>query len=372
MGISDSDFKTAQSKSVDGSLPVGGWQVYPTYKLWWYEEEHEGEEVQRFPHFQASRVPLAGHPVPEGTEEHQAGYREYLVPNWSTVEVYAPLQIDDLFVQFASLFDGQRVAFPLVPETLGRIRRWIEGYGVLGRFGTYPTPGGGMVTGRHNDREDAMMFVKRAVEANRMIRLFSAATEPDGPNAEKLRALDVKGDSPEQMKKRAIEEVVDAVDKHLESETFTRLYRSRDGGELFRGPGFYSLLGALWLQMSNLLTAPQENTWRCRWCGDIITAGVGEPLAGDAPRGARGKHKTHKNRKFCKRKRDVEGWCKNQWHDDLRKKLSAAAASDASSGMHMREDRPGEWAELPKSRQKVYDRAYRAATLSATATTPSA
>jgi hypothetical protein len=81
----------------------------------------------------------------------------------------------------------------------------------------------------------------------------------------------------------------------LEMETFTRLYLRRDG-TVFRGPGFRSLLGAMYLQMSNYLAAPREQIRFCRWCGEIVAFEEGELPPSDAPRGARGKHKTHSNR----------------------------------------------------------------------------
>ena len=161
------------------------------------------------------------------------------------------------------------------------------------------------------------------------------------------------------MKEQAMAEVIDITDNHLENETFTRLYRSRDDGRLFRGPGFHSLLGALWLQMSNLLIAPEEAIKRCRWCGDVVTFEAGKPPPSDAPKGTRGKHKTHSNREFCKKKRGVENYCKNRWHDDRRKKLAAMGFEDARSGVHMSNDRPSEWAELTDGQRKVYDKAYR-------------
>jgi hypothetical protein len=176
-----------------------------------------------------------------------------------------------------------------------------------------------MVQGRFDDREEVLVFVRLAVEANRVLRLYSAATAPGGPNVEKLRDLGIENGTSGRMKQHALDEVDEAIDGHLESETCMRLYRHRDDGKPFRGPGFYSLLGAMWLQMSNLRTAPEEAVKRCRWCGDVITFESGEPPPSDAPKGARGKHKTHSNRKFCKKKHGVENWCKNQYNYHRRK-----------------------------------------------------
>lgn len=357
MAADASNFIEAQNKYVDKGSPSGSWQVYPSYKLWWYKEEHGGE-VQHFPFFEAAPVPWVGEPMPEGTPAHQAGYKVQVVPERSTVDLYAPLRVDDLFVQFANLFGDGRVD-PFAPETIQRVGSWVEGYGVLGRHGTYPTPEGGMVTGRCDRREEVMVFVRLAVEANRSLQLFSAATEPGGANAEKLRDLGVTDGTTDEMKRQAMTEIVATVDKHLENETFTRLYSDKDG-KLHREPGFCSLLGALWLQMSNFVIATQGDITRCRWCGDIIALErKGEPPPSDAPRGTRGKHKTHKNRVFCKEKQGVKDRCKNQWHHDRRKGLVALAAEDGRGRVHMRDGRPEEWSELTNAEKGVYDKAYR-------------
>jgi hypothetical protein len=39
-------------------------------------------------------------------------------------------------------------------------------------------------------------------------------------------------------------------------------------------------------------------------------------VCSDAPKGARGKHKTHKNREFCKTMDGVKDYCKNQFNYD--------------------------------------------------------
>ena len=189
---------------------------------------------------------------------------------------------------------------------------------MLGRDDVYPTPDGGMISGRPDDREKVYMFVVRAVEANRCLRLFSAATERGGPNVEKLRDLGIKPGTDQRMKERAMAQVIDTIDIHLRNETFTRLYRSRDDGKLFRGPGFHSLLGAMWLQMAALATAPEEDIRRCRWCGEPITFKAGEPPS-ELRRRARGKYRTRKDRVYCKQKNGVKDYCKTQYNDNRRK-----------------------------------------------------
>ena len=200
-----------------------------------------------------------------------------------------------------------------------KVLDWVECYGVLGRHATYPDVDGGTISGRLDDREDVARFVALSGEAGRCLSLYALATNPEGLDADRLRAWGVKGETLRQLKEQALAEVSDAVDRHLESEACTRLYHKRDGTYM-RGPGFHSLLGALWLQMGILFTAPEEDISYCRWCGDVIRFEEGEPPPADAPKGSRGKHRTHSNRAFCEYKYGVKDWCKNAYHADRRRR----------------------------------------------------
>jgi hypothetical protein len=309
-------FSESQRKSVDGSLPVGGWRVYPGgYEPWEHEEawEHEGEVYsERFTYLLAPRPRWEVRPGPEDTPTR-------LEPDRSVVEVYAPLrQAPGLFLEFAGLFDHGPTLDAAPPVVLD----WADRYGVLGVHADYPTPDGGWVSGRFDDRESVVNFARLSVEAGRCLRLFDAAKAPGGPDVARLRKMGIRGETPKQLADRAMEDVGQIVGEHLESETFTRLYRRRGDGKTFRGPAFRSLLGAMYLQMSNLLTAPEEDIRRCLWCGDTIAFEEGEPSPSDAPKGTRGKHKTHSNRKYCKRKYGSKDYCKNQWHNYQHKKAA--------------------------------------------------
>jgi hypothetical protein len=89
-------------------------------------------------------------------------------------------------------------------------------------------------------------------------------------------------------------------------------------GKSVRGPGFLSLLGALYLQMSNFQDA-KEITY-CKWCGEVVDFEQEEDPPNDAPKGTRGKHKTHSNREYCKEKYGKKDYCKNQFNYQRRKK----------------------------------------------------
>ena len=74
--------------------------------------------------------------------------------------------------------------------------------------------------------------------------------------------------------------------------------------------GFKNLLGAIWLQMAWLLCA-DEGIRRCKLpdCFRVIAFEPGEQPPLDAPKGARGKYKTRKDREFCK-----DRPCKQKYH----------------------------------------------------------
>jgi hypothetical protein len=136
---------------------------------------------------------------------------------------------------------------------------------------------------------------------------------------EELQDMGLEGDIPTQLAKDAEQFADEIIDMYLRRETFMCRYRLEDGTSI-RGPGFLSLLGAMYLQMSNFRDAPAEDITFCDWCGVVVTFEQGDPLPSDAPKGARGKHKTHSNRRFCKEKHGVKNYCKNKFNYDRRRK----------------------------------------------------
>lgn len=299
-------FAEAQINSVDSKLPIGGWRVYPSYEVWEYEEGGERDS-----YVEAANTPL----VEDGKR---------LVPSQSTEWVYAPLHEPNLFIEFATLFGDGTVYLDEAPPV---VLDWVERKGVLGGYATYPTRNGGWVSERSDERESVMRFVRLSAEANRCLQLIGAVKAPGGPDVEKLRRWNARGDTPDEFAKWAKSFVEETVSMHLENETCVRLYRRRDGTN-FRGPGFHSLLGAMYLQMSNFLEAPEKDITFCRWCKEVVAFEEGDPPPSDAPKGARGKHKTHSNRDFCKEKNGVRNYCKNTFHYNLRKDRKAAKKSE--------------------------------------------
>jgi hypothetical protein len=287
-------------------------------------------------------------------EHEEEGKRSIYVvrsdPDPSKTVWYRPLHDPEFLLEFADLFDRPISSEEAAPIVL----YWVKRYGALGANHAYSEiesrrrewspPGGlrmkvhGMLDADHaypdidttfsrreclpsDDIQWVDEFVMHSVIANRCWRLLAAAKAPGGPDAEKLRELlqdlDVKGDTPAQLAKRA-KSVVDAVlNFYLRRETCMERYYLGDG-KSFRGPGVLSLLGALYLQMSNFRDA--EDITYCKWCGKVVNFEQGEPTPSDAPKGARGKHKTHKNREYCKEWNGVKDHCKNQFNYEQRKK----------------------------------------------------
>jgi hypothetical protein len=325
------DFIEADRKSVASNLPVGAWVRYPKYRIWHHEAA--GDYVD----------PVEGRTNPKNAArlmelfaylqaEHIPPEKLLLDPEGSGVEFYAPLKTAGLFLEFASLFGEDRVYGKDAPPV---VQDWVERYGVLGRHATYPTEDGGMASGRLYDREDVIQFVRLAVEAGRCLRLFSAVRNPAGLDVETLQGMSVgePGTPAGRLRDRAESEVSDIVSKHLQSETCERLYLRKDGTYL-KGPGFHSLLGAMYLQMANLMCASDKDIKFCGWCGKVINFEEGEPPPADAPKGTRReKHKTHRNRDFCKETHGIKDWCKNKYNADRRRRAKQRAKASGDTNL---------------------------------------
>ena len=312
MGISQVDFSEAQDKAVDNRLPVGGWRVYRTG----YEMRHYNEGEFGFWYVEAVAGPVGVVADSEADGLTRNGPARLEPP----ADVYAPLRLPGLFLEFAQLFKGGIELGDAAPVVLD----WVERYGALGVHTHYPETDG-WTTGRLDYRESVLTFVRLSVEAGRCLQLYEAANHPDGPDLSKLRAMGVVGDTPRQLSDRAEAEYLSTLDKNLQNETFTRMYRYQDRGRLQRGPGFQSLLGAMWLQFAALVEAPEEEIVRCKWCGDLVNFETGEPPPADAPRGQRGKRKTHSNREYCPSKNGKLDQCKNDYNAEAARKRKKRA-----------------------------------------------
>jgi len=299
MVLNQKHFAGAISKSVDGETPVEGWRVYKNYEVL---TVGKGEEQESFIYAPSS----------DWIERPAARRWTRLEPPWDrdTQEVYSPLRVRGLFLEFATILEGDQIT----PEV---VLDWAKNYGVLGRWGVYPTGDGEYFEGRTDQWEEFSHFYWLSNEANRCLRLYEAATNKDGgPIVEVLVRYGAKGETPEQLADDALLKAWEIVQKHLESECYPRLYRRKDDGTFVAGWGFWSLLGALYLQMMHLMTDEEQAPRRCLWCRRYIVDRPHRPPPLNAPKGTRGRYKTRADRLYC----DNEDECKNAYNYDKRKK----------------------------------------------------
>jgi hypothetical protein len=276
----------------------GGWPVWPDYDL--VEHEREGKR-----------------------QIYVVRSNLDLLQTW----FYAPLREPVLFIEFAELFDRPTASEQAAPKVLD----WVKRYGTLGAGQAYSN-----VEGRYSaidwtfscrlwphpdDIQSVDEFVMLSVRANRCWRLLKAAKARGGPDAEKLRellrGLNAEDDTPARLANLARSLVDQYLNIYLRKETCVERYPLGHGKSV-RGPGFLSLLGALYLQMSNFQDA-EEITY-CKWCGEVVDFEKGDRAPSDTPKGTRGKHKTHSNREYCKEKYGKKDYCKNQFNYQRRKK----------------------------------------------------
>jgi len=128
-------------------------------------------------------------------------------------------------------------------------------------------------SGRNDIEEAHSDFVREVRLARRTLRLFEAATYPDGPDVESILRLRFgtngrrAGIGPEALEGVARREVSDVIKRKLHEECYRdflvrdRSWRKKRLSPLVEKWAFRSLLGALWLQF-NWLT----NFDRLRYC----------------------------------------------------------------------------------------------------------
>lgn len=215
----------------------------------------------------------------------------------------------------------------------GSIRGMVEGnYGVLGMEGIdYLEIRRDDRIVRRDDRmgrrESLSAFWEEVLNAARVLELYEAATASDLSEknlTETLRAWDfpVEGQSLEQQREFALFFVADRVGAYVSRECRLVLYRTvTDDGKIMgfaQGFGFDSLLGAMYLQMMWLMVeGSEENVRRCErpGCPRIISFEPPQP-EDSMKRGARGKYRTRKDKKYC------SPACKQWVYDNAKKQAS--------------------------------------------------
>ena len=227
--------------------------------------------------------------------------------------MYRPLlDQPDLFLRFASLAHKGTVTRDEAVQTM---LEWVTTYGVLGVEYIDEWAGSGDHVYRGASRESLRNFTQAVRDAARCLRLYEAATAPNGPDGEALQRNGAFGNTVEEMKEDALVLANELVGRQVCRECFPVLYRQyrKESGQtlgFFQGWGCRSLLGAMYLQMMWLMTEA-SNVRRCKGpgCFRIITFGPPEQVPADPglKKNARGKYRTRRDKEFCSRN------CKEKW-----------------------------------------------------------
>jgi hypothetical protein len=291
------EFKQARSKAVDSNLPTGGWRVYDTYEI------VRDAEVGHF---------VYAPPPPTNIVAYPTDSKGPVVSRWEQDdgirEVYAPLRLDGLFLEFATLVEEAPVDARVVKD-------WAERYGLLGRpwsrmvtiFGTkaeIDEEEPEWMSCRGTDRlQEVSEFSRTAEEANRCLRLYEAAASEEGPIREDLEFYGISWSEPGKMRKDALFEVSKIVQRNLTAHCYPQLTYNRIDGTSHPVMtwGFHTLQGALFVQMARILTAKKRDIKRCEYPGCTKVVRIEGPKETDPSKmNDRSKgYKTRKDKKFC-------------------------------------------------------------------------
>src|SRR5919202_1384951 len=108
------EFTQAQTKTVGSNLPSGGWPVYEKYEI--VGDEHTGNFVYAPPPPLNLKETAAREGLPS-----TRGWA-YSMIDWGIREVYFPLKLDGLFLEFAELVENGPIDAWVVLD-------WAERYG---------------------------------------------------------------------------------------------------------------------------------------------------------------------------------------------------------------------------------------------------
>jgi hypothetical protein len=295
------------------------WIVYPEYRI----GEHEG---RRFVY-----APMPGERFSEG--EPPLGEEQFLKRFH-----YCPLsrRHSSLFLEFARW--PEEFSMDIDPADSDKnteaAREWAEIYGVLGIdppdltvWGDSPEvieaflgrPGPDSLRDRDNrnearggPKETVERFADEAWVANMVLRLYEAASNPEGPDVDIIIGFmpdqrdgwmdspsvrELYGKTPDTARSWARGVVEEIVGRQVRRRCWT--IPIWDGSSHREVWTFDSLLGAMWLQMQWLMYGQPR---RCEWCGALLDmdperAQQLEPAVGDASISGRRKPPSHK--RFC-------------------------------------------------------------------------
>jgi hypothetical protein len=182
-------------------------------------------------------------------------------------------------------------------------------------------------------QETVEAFAREAWIANMALRLYEAATNPEGPDTETLvnfmpteeadlpglpgvNRRSLHGKRPERARSWALEVVEEIVEDRVRGHVWPIPVRDL-GGHLHgyvghkQGWAFESLLGAMWLQMMWLMIGRVR---RCEWCGRMLDVEPEQEQGLKAARIAYGRRKPRNDRRFCPSLGGVKNKCKADWN----------------------------------------------------------
>src|SRR5215212_2922229 len=299
MGKTPKDYDRSSNKAVRAGLRIGEWRVFDHYEL------ADGPHGMYVHAPRTYRVPTS---EPWDREVYQLDYL------YDRQKGFRPLvDTPALFLEFAGLMEEGEITQDVWLD-------WVERYGVLGFEGYGQTEDKWWANPRGGPRETLTAFKNTAWRANAVLRIYEAATAPDGADTAVLGDFVSKGGSPSPgmeglgtfegeetapaLTEWGLREAWRIVGNVLAGHCYPELYRLKDTFD--RGWGFKSLLGAMYLQMMWLMTAASDSP-RCKGpdCSKFITT---EQLEQHADPGLKKKYRTRKDKEFCSNN------CKNRWH----------------------------------------------------------
>lgn len=241
-------YRASADVAVTGVERLGLWPIFPFYEVSEAEDDTFAVAPRNVPN---------DHPMVHGAvrDQRRVTYppsREKAVKFVNTPRYYAPLEEHpDLFARFARLGDQTRIPVSTWLE-------WLHEYGVLGIRD--------LQSGRNDIEEAYSDFVHEVLLADRTLRLFEAATNPEGPNVEIIQELRPEGNNglassdPEELERVTLYEVRNTVKQKVQADCYWDLltrdssWRGKSRSPLARKWVFRSLLGSLWLQFMWLVT----------------------------------------------------------------------------------------------------------------------
>lgn len=228
------------------------------------------------------------------------------------------------------------------PRNEAAAKEWAEIHGVLGlsssqaftafsaaphaakRFlGVYAVRERARNEGHGGLEETVKAFAEEAWLANMTLRLFEAATNPEGPDIDTIVGYMSGSENMDMPSERALhggtpkdtrDWGLDVVEGIVEDRVRGRVWpiavkdltaQGSYGGHK-QGWAFDSLLGAMWLQMMWLMLAAR----RCEWCGRALDIDSEQAVPSLIGAGFEGKRKPRSDMRFC----DNNGDCRGKWN----------------------------------------------------------